>query len=279
MSEMSIWIPVVLAELWLLTAGILGFLLWLSQRRRRALQSEVQTLRQGQDNPIQSAAMQVEAPPESLWAANLTPDADDLEHATQEENEAVMRLTELLQSGDDIETAIKKFQERTTTLQHLLDTIHTHLQQIGDDENKIPTLERMLRDAKASVAVLRQTDGYLHQRLQQQSRQLRRCVDELRWSVRHRAVLEATVKKLQTANALLTRDLKAKQALLQDLHSGSRQGKTQRNGAAQAEQREIFEVKSQLAERVVELAHLQEQYNNLSEEYDRLFVSIRSLRD
>ncbi|HEY7493523.1 MAG TPA: hypothetical protein VIH59_20730 [Candidatus Tectomicrobia bacterium] len=266
MIEMSIWVPILLAEACLLSSGILGFLLWRTRRQQRRLRAEMAAYQHAPEKPPHTETESGSAPEPPPQEAGQ---ADNIDPAT------TARITALFQSSDELDLAVNQLQEKRETFEQLLDVIQTRLQQADNSEEKIALLERMLRDARGVVAVLEQTDTYIRQCLREQNHRLRECVDELRWSIRQRATLEATVKQLQTTNVQLLQALEKKDKLIAELRA--RTSPEERNGNAQEEAitRELLSTKRQLAQRITDLQRLQEQYDDLSTEYQNLFQASR----
>jgi hypothetical protein len=276
MLEMSIWIPILLVEACLLSSGILGFLLWRLRRRQHRLRAEVKALQRAPEKPpateTESAPVLAPAPvPAPALAPIPTPredvQDDDVDPAT------TARIAALFDTSAELDIAMNQLQEKRENLEQLLDVIQTRLQQAENSEEKILLLERMLRDAKGAAAVLRQTDTYIRQRLREQDRRLRECVDELRWSIRQHATLEATVKQLQTTNGQPMQALEKKDKPIEELRARIPQEET--SGNTPEESRELLLTKRQLAQRIADLQRLQEQYDDLSTEYQNLFQASR----
>jgi len=266
MTEMSIWIPIFLAEACLLSSGILGFLLWRSRRQQRRLRAEVETLQRAPGKPPETEMKSAPAPTPAPPPHEDVQD-DDVDPAT------TARITALFETSEELDAAVNQLQEKRENLEELLEVSQTRLQQAENSEEKIAVLERMLRDAKEAAAVLGQTDTYIRQRLHEQDRRLRECIDELRWSTRQRATLEATAKQLQTTNVQLMQALEKKDKLIEELRARMPQEDT--SGNAPEESRDLLLTKRQLAQRVTDLQHLQEQYDDLSTEYQSLFQASR----
>jgi chromosome segregation ATPase len=199
MIEMSTWVLVSVLEAWLLSSGVLGFLVWKARRRQRRLQLEVDTLQQHWEM----------LPPASLAASQDQPDDPEIEAADP--------FAAVFQTSVDLEAATEHFQES--------------MGQEGTDELS---------------------------RLTQQQ-----------------ALLEATIAELRTANAQLTQEMAAKDALLQERLASAQAEKTRLDEVRETMHQELQQVKTHLARREAEFADVQTQYEDLSSEYRRLFSSLR----
>jgi hypothetical protein len=176
-------------------------------------------------------------------------------------------------TNTELDIAMDQLREKREHLEQLLDGIQTCLQQADNSEEKTVLVQSMLQDARGATVVLRQTDTYIRQRIRGQDRRLKECVEEVPLSIPPHTPLEETVQQLQATNEQLLQALEEKDQLIEDLRARTLQAAT--SSHAPDESQDLLLTKRQLAQRTADLQRLQEQYDDLSTEYQSLFQASR----
>ena len=286
MVEISIWIPVILLEVCVVTAGTLGFLLWRGRKTRVRLLQQIAALQQAHPEPPQQAEEALPAKAEADGPpAVADPDAgDDL----TEEEEVLQQLPALMQG------MITHLQEKNSLLQQHVQSLHQVQALEADDKHTLGALLSMLRETEEELEALRKAHSRLQGRLQEKQWYLRLEKDELAASVHRYALLEQANRALRQTIARVQHESETKSqlvatlekklarsktlhtehdALQQQVHRLSRYADQDRE--LQLLKQELWETKNTLIKRETELRQVQDTYEDLSAEYQRLFETFR----
>jgi chromosome segregation ATPase len=286
MVEMSIWIPVILLEVCVVTAGTLGFLLWRGRKIRMRLLQQIAALQQAHAEPPQQAEEALPAKAEADGPpAAANPDAGgDL----SEEEEVLQQLPALMQG------MITHLQEKNSLLQQHVQSLHQVQALEADDKHALGALLGMLRETEEELEALRKAHSRLQGRLQEKQWYLRLEKDELAASVHRYALLEQANRGLRQTIARVQHESETKSqrivtlekklaryktlqtehdALQQQVHTLSRYADKDRE--LQLLKQELWETKNTLTKRDTELRQVQDTYEDLSAEYQRLFETFR----
>jgi chromosome segregation ATPase len=286
MVEMSIWIPVILLEVCVVTAGTLGFLLWRGRKIRMRLLQQIAALQQAHAEPPQQAEEALPAKAEADGPpAAANPDAgEDL----SEEEEVLQQLPALMQG------MITHLQEKNSLLQQHVQSLRQVQALEADDKHALGALLGMLRETEEELEALRKAHSRLQGRLQEKQWYLRLEKDELAASVHRYALLEQANRGLRQTIARVQHESETKSqrivtlekklaryktlqtehdALQQQVHTLSRYADKDRE--LQLLKQELWETKNTLTKRDTELRQVQDTYEDLSAEYQRLFETFR----
>jgi len=286
MVEMSIWIPVILLEVCVVTGGTLGFLLWRGRRIRGRLLQQIAALQRALPEPPQQAEEPLPAQAEADGPpAAADPDARD--NLTEEE-EVLQQLPALMQG------MITHLQEKNSLLQQHVQSLHQVQALEADDKHTLGALLSLLRETEEELEALRKAHSRLQGRLQEKQWYLRLEKDELAASVHRYALLEKANRALRQTIARVQYESEAKSqlvatlekklvrskalhakhdALQQQVHRLSRYADQERE--LQLLKQELWETKNTLVKRETELRQVQDTYEDLSAEYQRLFETFR----
>jgi chromosome segregation ATPase len=286
MYEVSIWVPIVLAEVSLLGSGTLGFLLWKSRKAEQRLRREVAALQQVRHQHPEPAPTLAALPGESTsnmaLPAAVAPGqngddavADDqaLEHTTK----AMQRM-------------IGHLQEKSHRLQQQVETLQAQQTLAPEDRQQMLSLRKALREVREELQVLQQANMRLKENLSEKAKRLKMGEQELGVFGRRFSLQRNAVKELRRANARLAQEVETKSKLLedltgkmtryQDIKAENASLREQANKLAyyigkdkelEALKQELWRVKTQLAQREADLHRVQGEYDTLTLEYQRLF--------
>jgi predicted nucleic acid-binding Zn-ribbon protein len=285
MYEVSIWVPIVLAEICILSSGTLGFLVWRGRRIQRRLRSEVEELRLTRQEPVE-----VVPPSEEPSVTSASEAAHALETAGQESEDDQSQSSTPQQTIEVMQEMIKQLQEKNLLLLQQMEVLEMHQVVAQEDKEKISSLQSVLREVEAELHILQEVNSRLKGSLIEEKRRLRIGEDELTVSAQRQSLLQGTIKELRMTNARLLSDLEVKNRRLEELekkmvkyqqvkaeNTKLQEQITKLSNAAEKEKelealkQELWHVKTRLAQRESDLHHLQEEYDTLQSEYQRLF--------
>ncbi|RMF83637.1 MAG: hypothetical protein D6736_21125 [Nitrospinota bacterium] len=257
----TIWLLVFLVEAWLLTGGILGFLLRRARQERHRLQSELATL--------QEAAQE---------SANAEEHGEEEALAEKEPQPEVLtkHLDSVLQYDNNMEELIGQLQGKNEGLQQQLEALQQHLEQAECNQQQLSLLQRMLQDAKGDLAFLQQINAHLKQELQEKKKLLKKLTKELGIYAGQQFLLQTTLRELRTTNMQLMRDIEVKDRLLHTLKAQVEESKAQQGEEYEDLKQEVWQLRTALAQKETDLQQLQKEYELLSSEYERLFQTFQS---
>jgi chromosome segregation ATPase len=294
MVEMSIWVPVLLLQACLITGGGLGFFLWRERKSRRRLQHELaevyKTSQEKTGDVDLPATGDADLPVAASAEEDYPQEAPDAEVTDQEaEPDAVLQMPEMMHG------MITQLEEKNGLLQQHVKSLHELMTLEAKDQQVLHSLSELLRESEEELQALQKVNLNLKGNLQEKKWHLRVKDDALDAVVQGYARLEMANRTLRLTNAGLKLENEANKKTLVDYEKrisrytdiqaenfGLKQQVNRSSHAATAEQeirflkQELWEVKNKLAQRETELRSVQEQYEDVSAEYQRLFTCLRT---
>jgi hypothetical protein len=294
MVEMSIWVPVLLLQACLVTGGILGFCLWRERKSRRRLQHELaeinKTTQEKTGNTEIPGTGDAEFPAVASAEEDHPQAASDAEVADQEaESDAVLQMPEVMHG------MITQLEAKNGLLQQHVKSLHELMTLEAEDQKVLNSLSALLRESQEELQALQKVNLKLKGSLQEKKWHIRVKDDALDAVVQGYARLERANRTLRLTNSGLKLENEANKKTLADYEKRIarytdiqaenfelQQQVNRSSHAAAAEQetrflkQEIWEVKNKLVQRETELRSVQEQYEDLSAEYHRLFSCLKT---
>lgn len=286
MYEVPIWVPIALAEVGLLSSGTLGFLLWRSRKAKQRLRREVTALQQVHHRHPEPAPALATFPVDSASDMALpeavAPGQDGADAAA--DDKALEHTTGAMQQ------MIEQLQEKSHRLQQQVETLQAQQTLAPEDRQKVLSLRKAFREVQEDLHVLQQANMRLKENLSEKAKRLR--VGEHEMGVFGRRFLRqrSAVKELRRANARLVQEVETKSRLLedltgkmaryQDIKAENASLREQANKLAyyvgkdkqlEALKQDLWDMKTQFAQREADLNSLQREYDTLLLEYQRLF--------
>ncbi len=269
MQETLTWALMLLAEAFLLSNGILGFLFWRARKLQRRLRAELAELQRA------SHASVVPAPALSVPSPAAVSDAELAELAeTVEIRPDTAELSEVVAILDDssMDESMARFAETNNALQQQIEALQTERTLAQQDQQRLAVLRHTLQQMGEELETLRYAHTRMRSDLQNKKLILKRTSEESDLLYKQRVSLQSTVRELRSAQARLSGDLEIKERLLQQC-----QAEGQELQHLRAEGRML---KTRLAARDADIERLQtekdglaEEYAVLSKEYERMYAS------
>jgi DNA repair exonuclease SbcCD ATPase subunit len=264
MQETLTWALMLLAEVFLLSNGILGFLLWRARRRQRRLRAEIAALQRVSQEGLSAA-------PAVLSPATAT-DAELVE--TAEERPDIAELSEVVTILDDgsMDESMGRFEETNKTLLQQIEALQMERELAQQDQQRLAALRHTVQQINEELERLRYAHTRMQRDLHNKKLIIKRTLEESDLLYKQRVSLQSTARELRSAHVHLSGDLEIKDRLLTQLKAESQEQQQLR-----AEARTL---KTRLAAREADLERLQaerdtlaEEYAVLSKEYERMYAS------
>ena len=266
MQETLMWALMLLAEAFLLSNGILGFLLWRARKMRRRLHAEIAALQRV------SAEDRSAAPAPAVPAPAPVSDAELAE--TAEERPDIAELSEVVTILDDgsMDESMGRFAETNKALGQHIEALQTERELAQHDQQRLSSLRHTVQQLNQELEVLRYAHTRMQRELHNKKLVIKRTLEESDLLYKQRVSLQSTVRELRSANVRLSGDLEIKDRLLTQLKA-----EDQEQQQLRAEARTL---KTRLAAREADVERLQaerdtlaEEYAVLSKEYERMYAS------
>jgi chromosome segregation ATPase len=266
MQETLMWALMLLAEAFLLSNGILGFLLWRARKRQQRLRAEMAELqRAGHEGTATAPALSVPSPASGA----------DVELAeTAEARPDTTELSEVVTILDDksMDESMERFEETNKALQQQIEALQMERTLAQQDQQQLATLRHTLQQMGEELETLRYTHTRMQRDLQNKKLVIKRTMEESDLLYQQRVSLQSNVRELRSTNVRLSGDLEIKERLLQQYKAESQDQQYLRG--------EVRTLKTNLAAREADIERLQtekealaEEYAVLSKEYERMYES------
>jgi chromosome segregation ATPase len=266
MQETLMWALMLLTEAFLLSNGILGFLLWRARKHQRRLRAEL-------------AESQRSAPADVLPASGLAAPSPatvtDAELAeTVEARLDTADLSEVVTILDDssMDASMGRCEETNKTLQQHLEALELERTLAQQDQQRLAVLRHTIQHMGEELERLRYAHTRMQHDLQNKKLVIKRTMEESDLLYQQRVSLQRTVRELRSTNAHLSGDMEIKDRLLQQFKAESQDQQHLRG--------EVRTLKARLATREADVERLQaekdalaEEYAVLSKEYERMYAS------
>ena len=267
MQETLIWALMLLAEAFLLSNGILGFLFWRARKLQRRLRAELAEIQRASHAGV-APALSVPAPV-AVFDAELAELAE-----TVETRPDTAELSEVVAILDDrtMDESMGRFEEANKTLQQHIEALEMERTLAQQDQQRLAVLRHTSQRMGEELETLRYAHTRIQRDLQNKKLILKRTMEESDLLYKQRVSLQSTVREIRSANAHLSGDLEIKERLLQQCKA-----ETQEQQHLWAEVRTL---KTRLTSREADIERLQaekdsltEEYAVLSKEYERMYAS------
>src|SRR6266571_6365355 len=269
MQETLTWALMLLAEAFLLSNGILGFLFWRARKVQRRLRAELAELQRA------SHASVVPAPALAVPSPSAVSDAAPAELAeTVETQPDTAELSEVVAILDDssMDESMARFEEANQALQQQIEALQMERTLAQQDQQRLAVLRYTLQQMGEELETLRYAHTRMQRDLQNKKLILKRTSEESDLLYKQRVSLQSTVRELRSATARLSGDLEIKERLLQQCQAEGQE--------LQHLRAEVRMLKTRLAARETDIERLQtekdglaEEYAVLSKEYERMYAS------
>jgi DNA repair exonuclease SbcCD ATPase subunit len=271
MQETLIWALLLLTEAFLLTSGILGFLLWRArkaQRRLRAEMAELQRTGHQAMDTAESIAPEVLPPvaaPDIMADAELA-EMDEAPHTTDDLNEVIA----LFDEHNNLDASMERLQDTNKSLHQLMDELQTERTLAQQDQHKLAVLRRTLQNMGQELESVRYAHTRMQRDLQNKKLILRRTMEESDQLYKQRVSLQHTVKELRSTTARLSSDLEVKERVLKQLKAET-QAQQNLRGEVWTLQRKLTARDADVERLQTEKDTLTEELSALNKEYERMY--------
>lgn len=272
MQETLIWALMLLTEAFLLSSGILGFLLWRARKVQRRLRAELAELQRVSQPARDVAQVHAPVPAPAVLSPGLSTDTDLAEMAEIQPNLDDLNQVIAVLDDSSMDESMERLEETNKTLEHLMEALQTERTLAQQDQHRATALRQTVQKMGEELETLRYGHKRIQRDLQNKKLILKRTMDESDQLYKQRVSLQYTVKELRAANARLSGDVEVKDRLLKQLKA---EGHTQQNLRG-----EVWTLKSKLTAREADVERLQterdalaEEYSSLSKEYERIYAN------
>jgi DNA repair exonuclease SbcCD ATPase subunit len=266
MQETLIWVLMLLAEGFLLSSGILGFLLWRARKLQRRLRAEIAALQRVSQEGMPPV------PAHSIPSPAIVSDAELAETAEEQPDTADINAVVAILDDRSMDESMGRFEETKKALLQQIEALEMEQALAQQDQQRLAVLRYTLQQMSEELETLRYAHTRMQRDLQNKKVIMKRTMEESDLLYKQRVSLQSTVREIRSANAHLSSDLEIKDRLLKQLKAESQEQQQLRG--------EVRALKTRLAARETEVEHLQaekesmaEEYAVLSKEYERMYAS------
>ena len=267
MQETLMWALMLLAEAFLLSNGILGFLFWRARKLQRRLRAELAELQRASQVGV-VPALPVPSPA-AVSDADLAKLAETVE--TRPDTAELSEVVAILDASG-LDESMERFEETNKSLQQQIEALQMERTLAQQDQQRLAVLRHTLEQMGEELERLRYTHSRMQSDLQNKKLVLKRMSEESDLLYKQRVSLQSTVRELRSTNARLSGDLEIKERVLQQCKAESQE--------LQQLRAEVLMLKTRLVAREADTERLQaekdgltEEYALLSKEYERMYAS------